>query len=94
MIPSENFSFEYLEVLSIYVVLMFPPRWATFFVLQAPVYGEQGRKDLELIAGNEHLVNLRVPRVSVADEPLVVGRIIVWCDEEGFVQKLDMNKKC
>jgi hypothetical protein len=34
---------------------------------------------------------LSVPRVAVANESFVVSWIVVWCNEERLVQKLEME---
>lgn len=93
MITSEHFAFKNLEMLPIDVVLMFTPRWSTFLVLQAPVNGEEWREHLKLIARHEHLVDLSVARVPIADESFVMSWVVVWCDEKGFVEKLWVEKQ-
>lgn len=88
MISSEDFALENLEVLSVNVVLMLPPSWSPFLVLQTPVDCEQRRENLKLITGNKHLVDLSVPRVSVSKESLIMRRVVIRCDEEWLVKKL------
>lgn len=88
VVASEHLSLENLKVLSVDVVLVLAPRWPTFLVLQAPVDREERSEHLELIAGHEHLVHLRVPRVPVADKALVMSWIVVRCNEERLVEKL------
>ena len=92
VISSENFSFENFKLFSIDVVLMFSPRWSSFFVLQTPVNREQGRQDLKLIASHKHLVNLRVSRVTVADESLVMLWVVIRRDEKWYIQELWKKK--
>lgn len=91
MIPREDFSLEYLELLSIDVVLVFPPRRSTLFVLQSPVDGEKWRENLELKSRNEHFIHLGVSSVAVANKPLVVWRIVVGRNEERLVEKLGVK---
>jgi hypothetical protein len=88
VVSSENFTLENLEMLSVDVVLMFTPRWAAFFVLQAPVNGEERCENLKLIARHEHLVDLSVSRVPVADESLVVLGILVGRNKKWLVKEL------
>lgn len=59
MVPGEHFPLEDLKVLPVDVVLPFAPRRPALLVLQTPVDGEEGRQHLELVAGDEHLVDLR-----------------------------------
>lgn len=93
MITSKHFALENLKVLSVDIVLVFAPRWAAFFVLQAPVDGEERREHLELITGHEHLVHLSVPRIAVADEALVMRWVVVWCNEKWLIQKLLIKRE-
>lgn len=88
MIACEDFAFEDFKLLSIYVVLMFAPCWPALLVLQSPVYREEWREHLKLIAGYEHLVHLSVARIAVAHKAFVVRRIAIGSDKERLVKEL------
>jgi hypothetical protein len=96
VVAREHLSLEHLKVLSVDVVLVLTPCWATLLVLQSPVDREKRCQHRELIAGDEHLVHLSVPRVAVADESLVVRGIAVRRDEKRLVKELnvDEEEKC
>lgn len=49
---------------------------------------EQRREHLKLKPRYEHLINLSIPRVTIADESLIMLRVVVRGDEEWFVEKL------
>lgn len=88
VVAGENLPLEYLKMLSINVVLMFSPCGTPLLVLKSPVDREQWRKNLKLEARNEHFVDLCVSCVTIADEPFVMLWIVVWRNEERFVEKL------
>jgi hypothetical protein len=89
VVTSEHFALEDLEVLSVDVVLMLAPGWSTLFVLQSPVDCEERREHLELVASHEHLVDLSVPSVAIADESFIMGRVVVRRNEERLVKELN-----
>lgn len=93
VVASEHFPLEYLEMLPVDVVLMLAPRWPSLFVLKTPVNREEWRQHLKLIAGHEHFVDLSVPRVAVADETLVMLRIVVRRNEERLVEELKVGDR-
>lgn len=68
-----------------------PPGRATFLVLQSPVDREKRSQHLKLIPRHKHFVDLRIPRVTVADEALVMLRIVIGCNEKWFVEKLKVG---
>lgn len=91
MVSREDFPLEYLELLSVDVVLVFPPRWPPLFILQPPVDGEKRGENMELISRDEHFVNLSIPSVAVAYKPLIVRRIAVGRNKERLVEKLGVK---
>lgn len=91
MIPREDLSLEYLELLSVDVVLVLPPCRSPLFVLQSPVDGEERGENVELISRNEHFIDLCVSGIAVANEPLVMWWVVVGSNEKWFVEELGVK---